>query len=51
MFDQFTAYYADFLEFTKANPVAAGVVSLYGLGAVAFFLKIIPYIEIIHKNY
>lgn len=42
MFDQISTYYQEFLTFTKANPVAAGVVSLYGLGVLTFFLKVIP---------
>lgn len=42
MLEYLTTYYTDFLEFTKSNPVAAGVVSLYGLGILTFLLKVVP---------
>jgi len=42
MFEIFVRYRDLFLEFTTANPVIAGVVSLYGLGIITFLFRNIP---------
>lgn len=37
-----TELYKDFLAFSKANPLVAGMVGLWGLGVFTFFIRSIP---------
>lgn len=42
MLNTVASYYTDFMVLAKDNPVAAGVLSLYGAGILAFFLRYVP---------
>ncbi len=42
MLEFITQIYTNFIEFTKSNPVLAGVVSLWGLTVITFFFKVMP---------
>lgn len=42
MLAQLNQYIQLFMDFTKANPVIAGLVSLWGLGVLTFLLKNVP---------
>ena len=42
MLENLTVAYQDFLAFAKANPIVAGVVSLWGLTVVTFLCRTLP---------
>lgn len=42
MLELLTEWFTQFSELTRNNPVLAGVVSLYGLGILTFFLRNVP---------
>jgi chaperone BCS1 len=42
MLEQLNQQIQLFMEFTKANPVMAGIVSLWGLGVLTFLLRSVP---------
>jgi mitochondrial chaperone BCS1 len=53
MIEIFNQYFNDFNSFTKSNPVVSGIIGLWGLGVVTYFLKEIPQkiIEIIKEQF
>ena len=42
MLEFINANYESFLSFTKSNPIIAGILSLWGLAVLTFFLKNVP---------